>query len=76
MYSGQSSIETVTTYTESIDIPSYFYMPLIYGVAQMLAEQYAPEKSQVLMEKYQNSMQNAVINNTTEVPLSLEVYSD
>ena len=76
MYSGQSSIETVTSYTESIDIPSYFYMPLIYGVAQMLAEQYAPEKSQVLMEKYQNSMQNAVVNNTTEVPLSLEVYSD
>ena len=76
MYSGQSSIETLESYTQGIDIPSYFYMPLIYGVAEMLAEQYAPEKTESLRAKYQESMTNAVINNTTEVPLTLEVYGD
>jgi hypothetical protein len=76
MYSGQSSIETLENYTQGIDIPSYFYMPLIYGVAEMLAEQYAPEKTEGLRAKYQESMTNAVINNTTEVPLTLEVYGD
>ena len=76
MYSGQSSIETLENYTQSVDIPPYFYTPLIYGTAEMLAEQYAPEKTEGLRVKYQESLANAVINNTTEVPLTLEVYSD
>jgi hypothetical protein len=76
MYSGQSSIESLESYTQGIDIPPYFYMPLIYGTAEMLAEQYAPEKTEGLRAKYQESLASAVINNTTEVPLTLEVYSD
>lgn len=76
MYSGQSSIETLENYTQSIDIPAYFYTPLIYGVASMLAAQYAPEKEEGLKMRYQETLSPAVINNTTEVPLKLEVYSD
>jgi hypothetical protein len=76
MYSGQSSIETLENYTQSIDIPSYFYMPLIYGLASMLAEQYAPEKAESLRIRYQEALNSAVINNTVEVPFTLEVYSD
>lgn len=75
MYSGQSSIETLENYTQSIDIPSYFYTPLIYGLASMLAAQYAPEKEEGLKMRYQETLNPAVINNTTEVPLKLEVYS-
>lgn len=74
MYSGQSSIETLENYTQGIDIPSYFYTPLIYGVASMLAEQYAPDKLESLKLRYQETLNPAVINNTTEVPLKLEVY--
>lgn len=76
MYSGQSSIETLENYTQSIDIPAYFYTPLIYGLASMLAAQYAPEKEEGLKIRYQETLSPAVINNTTEVPLKLEVYSD
>jgi hypothetical protein len=76
MYSGQSSIETLENYTQSIDIPSYFYTPLIYGLASMLAAQYAPEKEEVLKIRYQETLNPAVINNTTEVPLKLEVYGN
>jgi len=76
MYSGQSSIETLENYTQSIDIPPYFYTPLIYGTAEMLAEQYTPEKIEGLRAKYQESLANAIINNTTEVPLTLEVYGN
>lgn len=76
MYSGQSSIETLENYTQGIDIPAYFYTPLIYGVASMLAAQYAPEKEEGLKMRYQETLSPAVINNTTEVPLKLEVYSD
>ena len=74
MYSGQSSIEMLENYTQGIDIPAYFYTPLIYGVASMLAEQYAPEKSESLKMRYQETLSPAVINNTTEVPLKFEVY--
>ena len=76
MYSGQSSIETLENYTQGIDIPAYFYTPLIYGLASMLAAQYAPEKEEGLKMRYQETLSPAVINNTTEVPLKLEVYSD
>jgi hypothetical protein len=76
MYSGQSSIETLENYTQSIDIPSYFYTPLVYGVATMLAAQYAPEKEEGLKMRYQETLNPAVINNTTEVPLNLEVYGN
>ena len=76
MYSGQSSIETLESYTQGIDIPAYFYTPLIYGLASMLAAQYAPEKEEGLKMRYQETLSPAVINNTTEVPLKLEVYSD
>ena len=76
MYSGQSSIETLENYTQGIDIPPYFYTPLIYGLASMLAAQYAPEKEEGLKIRYQETLSPAVINNTTEVPLKLEVYSD
>ncbi|BBB57968.1 hypothetical protein MPCS_01979 (plasmid) [Candidatus Megaera polyxenophila] len=76
MYSGQSSIETLENYTQGIDIPAYFYTPLIYGLASMLAAQYAPEKEEGLKIRYQETLNPAVINNTTEVPLKLEVYSD
>ena len=76
MYSGQSSIETLENYTQGIDIPAYFYTPLIYGLASMLAAQYAPEKEEGLKTRYQETLSPAVINNTTEVPLTLEVYGN
>lgn len=76
MYSGQSNIETLENYTQSVDIPSYFYTPLIYGLASMLAAQYAPDKEEGLKMKYQETLNPAVINNTTEVPLKLEVYGN
>lgn len=76
MYSGQSSIETLENYTQGIDIPPYFYTPLIYGLASMLAAQYAPEKEEGLKIRYQETLNPAVINNTTEVPLKLEVYGN
>jgi hypothetical protein len=76
MYSGQSSIETLENYTQGIDIPAYFYTPLIYGLASMLAAQYAPEKEEGLKMRYQETLSPAVINNTTEVPLKLEVYGN
>jgi hypothetical protein len=76
MYSGQSSIETLENYTQSVDIPSYFYTPLIYGLASILAAQYAPEKEEGLKIRYQETLNPAVINNTTEVPLKLEVYGN
>jgi len=46
------------------------------GKPEMLAEQYAPEKEEGLKMRYQETLNPAVINNTTEVPLKLEVYSD
>jgi hypothetical protein len=76
MYSGQSSIETLENYTQSIDIPPYFYTPLIYGLASMLTAQYAPEKEEGLKTRYRETLNPAVINNTTEVPLKLEVYGN
>ena len=76
MCSGQSSIETLKSYTESINIPPYFYMALVYGLAEMLAQQYAPEKADNLKIRYQDAMTSAVINNNAEVPLTFEVYSD
>ncbi len=75
-YSGQSLIQTLESYTESVDIPSIFYMPLVYGLAETLANQYAPEKADALKMRYNEYMDRAVINNTTEVPLTLGVYSD
>jgi hypothetical protein len=75
-YSGQSLIQTLESYTESVDIPSVFYMPLVYGLAETLANQYAPEKADALKMRYNEYMDRAVINNTTEVPLTLGVYND
>ena len=75
-YSGQSLIQTLESYTESVDIPSIFYMPLVYGLAETLANQYAPEKADALKGRYMEYMDRAVINNTAEVPLSLGVYND
>lgn len=74
-YSGQSLIQTLESYTESVDIPSIFYMPLVYGLAETLANQYAPEKADGLKNRYNEYMDRAVINNTAEVPLSLGVYN-
>jgi hypothetical protein len=76
MYSGQSLIQTLESYTESIDIPAVFYMPLVYGLAETLANQYAPEKADSLKMRYNEYMDRAVINNNAEVPLTLGVYSD
>ena len=75
-YSGQSLIQTLESYTESVDIPAIFYMPLVYGLAETLANQYAPEKADALKIRYNEYMDRAVINNTAEVPLTLGVYSD
>lgn len=76
MYSGQSLIQTLESYTETINIPAVFYMPLVYGLAETLANQYAPEKADSLKMRYNECMDRAVINNNAEVPLTLEVYSD
>jgi hypothetical protein len=76
MYSGQSLIQTLESYTETINIPSVFYMPLVYGLAETLANQYAPEKADSLKMRYNEYMDRAVINNNAEVPLTLGVYSD
>lgn len=73
-YSAQSAIETLEHYTESINIPSYFYMPLLYGLAEMLAVQYASEKADILRAKYLEYMNGAVTTNTIETPISLGVY--
>ena len=76
MYSGQSLIQTLESYTETINIPAVFYMPLVYGLAETLANQYAPEKADSLKMRYNECMDRAVINNNAEVPLTLGVYSD
>lgn len=74
-YSAQQTVQTLTNYTQAIDIPSSFYQPLVYGLAKILAEKYAPEKVQMMQSEYEQSMQNAVIKNTVEVPLTISVYS-
>jgi hypothetical protein len=73
-YSAQKVIQTVESYTDSIDIQGSFYQPLIYGLAELLAIKYAPDKVQMMGDKYEQSMQLAVVKNSVEVPLTLGVY--
>ena len=73
-YSAQQMIQMVNSYTESINIQSSFYQPLVYGLAEMLAIKYAPDKVQMMSDKYEQSMQLAVVKDSVEVPLTLGVY--
>lgn len=75
-YSAQQMIQTVNSYTESINIQSSFYQPLVYGLAEMLAIKYAPDKVQMMSDKYEQSMQLAVVKDSVEVPLTLGVYGN
>ena len=75
-YSAQQMIQTVNSYTESINIQSSFYQPLVYGLAEMLAIKYAPDKVQMISDKYEQSMQLAVVKDSVEVPLTLGVYGN
>jgi len=75
-YSVQQMIQTVNSYTESINIQSSFYQPLVYGLAEMLAIKYAPDKVQMMSDKYEQSMQLAVLKDSVEVPLTLGVYGN
>lgn len=74
-YSAQQMIQELTSYTQAIDIPSSFYQPLVYGLAKILAEKYAPDKVQMMQSEYERSMQLAVVQDTVEVPLTISVYS-
>jgi hypothetical protein len=40
----------------------------------MLAIKYAPDKVQIMSDKYEQSMQLAVVKDSVEVPLTLGVY--
>lgn len=74
-YSAQQMVQELTNYTQAIDIPSSFYQPLVYGLAKILAEKYAPDKVQMMRNEYEQAMQLAVVKDTVEVPLTLGVYS-
>lgn len=73
-YSAQNMIQTLTSYVEAVNIPSSFYQPLVYGLAKILAEKYAPDKAQMMQSEYEQSLGAAVLKNTVEVPLTPEVY--
>lgn len=73
-YSAQNMIQTLTSYVEAINIPSSFYQPLVYGLAKILAEKYAPDKMQMMQSEYEQAIAMAILKNTVEVPLTPEVY--
>lgn len=74
-YSAQQMVQELTSYTQAIDIPSSFYEPLVYGLAKILAEKYAPDKTEMMRNEYEQTMQLAVVKDTVEVPLTISVYS-
>ena len=76
VYSSQGSIETLTSYVESINVPLSFYAPLIYGLAEKLAMKYSPEKAEMFKNVYENELQLSVIQNTVNLPLTLRTYNN
>ena len=74
-YSAQQVIQTVTNPTQSIDVVSAFYQPLVFGLAKNLAQKYAPDKVEMMNADYEQALQTAIVKNTVEVPFSFGVYS-
>jgi hypothetical protein len=71
---AQQIPQTLERYTDSIDIPNTFFSALVYGLAAQLAQQYSPDKFDMLNANYIELKQNAILNNNTSVPLNMVVY--
>lgn len=73
-YSAQNMAQSLTGYTQSIDIPSTFYEPMVLGLACKLALKYAPDKLQLLQQQYERAMQMAIIKDNSDIPINIGVY--
>lgn len=74
LYSIQQMIETVVNATDSIDIPSNFYDPLVWGLSYRLAQKYALDRVQVVEGVYRDSLDAAIIKNRVNLPLTFGLY--
>lgn len=72
--SYQAMIESLETYTESINIPTAFYQAVVYGLAKSLAMKYAPDKLQFIAPEFDRALQSCITNNTNNLPLTFKPY--
>ncbi len=59
--------------SNTIEIPALFYPPLIWGLSWRLAIKYNPAQAELLKNEYEQSYNNADIENTESVPINIEV---
>ena len=69
----QSMIETLTSYTESINIPNSFYQAIVYGLAKSLSLKYAPDKLQFISPEFDRIIERAIVKNTNTLPISFKI---
>ena len=70
----QNMIQSLSSYTESINIPNYFYQAIIYGLAKSLAMKYAPDKLQYIGPEYDRALQLCLTKNTNTLPLNFKLH--
>lgn len=72
-YSWQQAIEDVGTYVDSIQVPSVFYEPLVWGLSYRLALKYAPDKAQLMKGEYEQALAIAINENSEDTPMRIAV---
>jgi hypothetical protein len=74
-YSYQRMMQDVgSLYTNTVDIPSQFYPPLIWGLSWRLAIKFKPELADRFKAQYEESLKYASDDNSESVPLN--IYPD
>lgn len=71
-YSYKQMMQDVgNLYTNTLDIPAYFYPPLVAGLAWQLAIKFNPQMAQTLKMEYERSFSMATTENTESIPISI-----
>lgn len=70
----QRMIQTLLSYTESIDIPNSFYQAIVFGLAKILAIKYSPERLEYISPEFDDALQRAITKNTNTLPLKLRLH--
>ena len=72
--SYQSMIESLSSYTESLNVPNAFYQAIVYGLAKSLAMKYAPDKLQFIGPEFDRALSICLTKNTNTLPLNFRPY--
>ena len=70
-YSYEKMMQDAGLYTNSLELPSRFYPPLIWGLSYHLALKYAPDKAQLFKAEYEQSYAAAAHEDTENVSFNI-----